>query len=267
MTLKNISLSIIMPAYNEENRLPETLNMFIEWKKQNSDLNIELIIVNDGSIDKTNDIALSFHHNHSWIKLINEKHVGMMNAIISGIHCAQYDLIGTLEADSPVHPEYFNTCLDYVNDYDIIIGSRFLGNKVKGKSIARRIISKLNSILFSSLFVCPIKDPQISFRLYRKKSIQNILPLLKLNHDGFKSSEIVVKAHSLGFKLKEIAVEYTHKIDSKAVPGGLKAIVITFNATLALCKLWFISFRGFREGILPICPIKGTPVINFLFYN
>ena len=97
MTLKNISLSIIMPAYNEENRLPETLNMFIEWKKQNSDLNIELIIVNDGSIDKTNDIALSFHHNYSWIKLINEKHVGMMNAIISGIHCAQYDLIGTLE--------------------------------------------------------------------------------------------------------------------------------------------------------------------------
>ena len=85
MTSNNISLSIIMPAYNEENRLPETINMFIEWKIQNSDLNIELIIVNDGSTDKTDDIILSFHRKYSWIKLINEKHVGMMNAIISGI--------------------------------------------------------------------------------------------------------------------------------------------------------------------------------------
>ena len=262
MTTNNTSLSIIMPAYNEENRLPDTINMFLVWVKQNPKLNIELIIVNDGSTDKTEDLIHSFKNRYSWITLINEQHVGMMNAIISGINNSKYDLVGTLEADSPVHPKYFESFLHFISDNDIIIGSRFLGNKIKGKSIARRIISKLNSILFSSVFTCPIKDPQISFRLYKKKTIQKILPILKLKHDGFKSSEIIVKAHGLGFKLKEIPVEYTHKTDSKAVPGGIKAIEVIIGASLAFCNLWIISLKEFSDGILPICPIKGAQIIK-----
>ena len=250
------SISVVMPAYNEENRLSFTLDEFVQWVDQNPGLNIELIIVNDGSTDKTEATVQSYIIKHNWIRLIKETHVGIMNAIITGINNANYDLIGTLEADSPVHPKYFKSFLPLMDENDIVIGSRFLGKKVMGKSLARRFISKMNSLLFTTLFSCRIKDPQISFRLYKKSCIHKILPLLNLKHDGFKSSEIVVKAHSLGFNLKEVAVDYTHDEDSKAVPGGIKSIKVTFVAIIALLQLWFQSVREYRDGTLPSCPVN-----------
>jgi glycosyltransferase involved in cell wall biosynthesis len=250
------SISIVMPAYNEEDRLPLTLDEFTQWTNQNLDLNIELIIVDDGSTDKTEAIVQSYINKFNWIKLIKETHVGMMNAIFTGINNANYDLIGTLEADSPVQPKYFKLFLPHMDDFDIIIGSRFLGKKVIGKSLGRRIVSKVNSLLFTFLFTCPIKDPQISFRLYRKSCIQKILPMLSLKHDGFKSSEIVVKAHSLGFKLKEVPVIYNHDIDSRAVPGGVKAIKITMLAMFALFQLWLQSIGEYKKGVLTFLPVK-----------
>ena len=234
-----VSISIVMPAYNEEDRLPVTLDEFTQWADQNLDINIELIIVNDGSTDKTEAIVKSYIKKYNWIRLIQETHVGMMNAIFTGINNANYDLIGTLEADSPVHPKYFKSFLPLMDENDIVIGSRFLGKKVKGKSLVRRIISKTNSKLFTFLFSCPVKDPQISFRMYRKTCIKKILPMLCLKHDGFKSSEIAVKAYSLGFQLKEIPVDYTHDEDSKAVPGGIKTVKVTIFAVLALLQYGF----------------------------
>ena len=108
------------------------------------------------------------------------------------------------------------------------------------------------------------KDPQISFRLYRKTCIQKILPILSLKHDGLKSSEIAVKAHSLGFKLKEIPVDYTHNIDSKAVPGGIRAIKVTVLATLALFQLWFQSIKEYRDGVIPFCPVYSKIFIDYI---
>ena len=77
------------------------------------DINIELIIVNDGSTDKTEAVVQSYIIKYNWIKLFNTTHVGMMNAIVTGIKNAKYDLIGTLEADSPVHPKYLISFLPY----------------------------------------------------------------------------------------------------------------------------------------------------------
>jgi len=265
MSDKVNSISIVMPAYNEEERISSTIENFISWVKSKNDYNIELIIVNDGSSDNTRNLVESFTAKYNWLRLINEKHVGMMNAILSGIYNAKYDLIGTLEADSPVSPEYFVQFLEYVNNYDIVIGSRFLGKTVKGKSLARRIISRANSLLFTFLFSCKVKDPQISFRLYNKSSIIKILDILNLSHDGFKSTEIIVKAYGLGYKMKELPVDYAHREDSKAVPGGFQAIEVTLRATLAMFQLWRQSIKDYKKGTLDYCPVRGKIIINYLF--
>ena len=261
------SLSVVMPAYNEENRLPDTLNNFSVWVANNSYMDIELIIVNDGSTDTTREIILSYIEKYSWIKLIDESHVGMMNAIVSGINNAKYSLIGTLEADSPVHLNYFLSFLPFMEDNDVIIGSRFLGKNIIGKSLARRIISKVNSLLFTTLFSTPVKDPQISFRIYNKKSVELVMPLLALKHDGFKSSEIAVKLYGLGLKIKEMPVEYFHDEDSKAVPGGLAAINVTLVALLALFQLWVLTIKEYNQGVYSVCPLRGAKIIDiFLEY-
>ena len=262
MTKKHNSLSVVMPAYNEEDRLSKTLDDFSYWVKENSHIDIELIIVNDGSTDNTRELILTYQKNNSWIKLIDENHVGMMNAIISGMRKARYELIGTLESDSPVHPNYFLSFLPFMSNNDVIVGSRFLGEDIKGKSIARRIISKVNSILFTILFSTPVKDPQISFRLYNKKSIDMVMPILALKHDGFKSSEIAVKLYGLGLNIKEMSVEYFHDEDSRAVPGGLASIKVTLVALLALIELWLLTLREYKRGMYIRCPLNGKSIID-----
>ena len=86
--------------------------------------------------------------------------------------------------------------------------------------------------------------------------------MVNLKHDGFKCTEILVKAHGLGFRLKEIPVDYNHQTDSKAVPGGIKMIQVTAIAMLALFQLWVQSFREYKDGILQLCPIRGKQFID-----
>ena len=83
MRSNQISISIVMPTYNEENRLSTTLDKFTQWVNNNLDLNIELIIVNDGSTDKTEAVVESYINMYNWIRLIKETHVGMMNSILT----------------------------------------------------------------------------------------------------------------------------------------------------------------------------------------
>ena len=89
--------------------------------------------------------------------------------------------------------------------------------------------------------------------------------MLSLKHDGFKSSEILVKAHGLGFQLKEIPIDYEHNRDSKAVPSGIKTIKVTVLATLALFQLWFQSIKEYREGVILFCPVNINNI--FLLFN
>ena len=70
MRSNQIAISIVMPAYNEENRLSTTLDEFTQWVNNNLDLNIELIIVNDGSTDKTEAVVQSYINLYNWIRLI-----------------------------------------------------------------------------------------------------------------------------------------------------------------------------------------------------
>ena len=88
--------------------------------------------------------------------------------------------------------------------------------------------------------------------------------MLSLKHDGFKSSEIVVKAHSLGFQLEEVPVDYTHDEDSKAVPGGIKTIKVTIFAVLALLQL----FAGNdKDGITKHNVLKAIQQDGFFSFN
>ena len=260
-------ISIVMPAYNEEKRIIQSIKLVAEWIENIESIKIELVIVDDGSTDKTVEVIIQFMNKYSWINLIEEQHVGMMNAIITGFNNSKYPFVGTLEADSPVHPAYFLSFLKEIEKYDLIVGSRFSGEKVEGKSLFRRFISRVNSTLFKLLFSCPIKDSQISFRLYKKNCIEKIIPILALKHDGFKSSEIVVKAHGLGFRMKEMPVEYNHDDDSKAVPHGIKSISVIFFATIAIFQLWFLSIREYQLGILPYCPVSGKKYLDILFHK
>jgi hypothetical protein len=137
------------------------------------------------------------------------------------------------------------------------MGSRVLHDEtsaVEGKPLVRRILSSIMARLFSILFKGGIRDPQIGFKLYHARLLDQILPLLTLRHDGLKSAEIIVKALAFGYRVKEVPVRYKHDEDSRCVPKGNYEVVRA--AAWALLELWAKSYVEYKRGNLPRCPVR-----------
>jgi dolichyl-phosphate beta-glucosyltransferase len=249
-------LSIIIPAYNEEKRLPHTLEIIQAWGGE-CPFELEVIVVDDGSQDRTIDVVRAFQSKIPYLKLVQETHVGYMNAIISGLKKASSPLMASLEADCPVHPKTFELFTQDLDRYDIVMGSRILTDlqsSMEGKSLFRRFISWVSSNLFFFMFNCRIRDAQIGFKLYKKEVLDRVLPKLSLGHDGLKAAEIIVKAHAFGYRIKEVPVVYKHDEDSRCVPKGNYRVIV--EAAWALIVLWARSYAEYRRGIIPQVPVR-----------
>ena len=154
-----------------------------------------------------------------------------------------------MEADCSIHPENFEFFSKYLNDYDMVQGSRLLeekkNNNSQNKGLIRTFISYFYSYIFRVMFKTNITDPQIGFKMIKKKSLLYCLKDIKLDHDGLKVTELTIRFLQNNFKIKEIAVTNYHDDDSRLVPKFsiikplpfLKVIISNF---IALIKLYYI---------------------------
>jgi dolichyl-phosphate beta-glucosyltransferase len=260
-------LTIVIPAYNEEHRLPPTISKILNWADTTSVFVIELIIVDDGSEDKTCDIVQEFSRKDLRVRLIQESHVGAVHAILKGFQAAKYPLVGNMDADMAVHPRDFEALLPFVNSSSIAQGSRVLRGDLEqiegSKSLFRRFISECMRIFFKTLFKDQVEDPQIGFRLFHRESIQKIQSTMRLWHDGLKHAEIAIRAFGMGMKVKEIPVRYIHNEDSRCLPKGLiRPSIIILEAFIALISMWIQCSVDYQKGLLKFQVTRGA----FLFW-
>ena len=257
-------LTIVIPAYNEETRLPPTIKKVLQWADQTTVFDIELIIVDDGSEDRTCELVREFSGQDSRVRLIQETHVGAVHAILKGFRAAKYPLVGNMDADLAGHPREFETLLPFVCDSGIAQGSRTIrGDRGQStyetKSLLRRFISGCMRNLFKTLFKDQVEDPQIGFRLFLKQTVNKICPTLRLWHDGLKHGEIVIRAFGLGMTVTELHVPYIHDEDSRCVPKGLIAVaLISVKAFAALITMWVQCSVDYHTGLLKRCPTRGA---------
>ena len=265
-------LTIVIPAYNEEARLPPTIKKVLQWADQTTVFDIELIIVDDGSGDRTCDVVREFASKDSRVRLIQETHVGAMHAILKGFQVARYPLVGNMDADCAVHPREFETLLPFVYESGIVQGSRVFqedqpysllrtlnATRIAQKPATRKIISLFSLLFFNALFKDQIKDPQIGFRLFLKESVLKIQSTMRLWHDGLKHGEIAIRAFGLGMTVTEIPVTYIHDEDSRCVPKGLtKAMFVSLEAFVALISMWVQCSIDYHTGILKRRTTRGA---------
>ena len=177
-TAKVKSLSIVIPALNEESAIGTTISRCLaarEVIKQKADLDhVEIIVVNDGSTDRTAEIAASF----SEITLINfEDNQGYGAAIKHGFQKGTGDILGFLDGDGTCDPNFFAQLCHSLTKApaDIVTGSR-MHKKSKMPRI-RRIGNFFYAQLMSFLTGCKVKDTASGMRVIRKESLQYLLPL------------------------------------------------------------------------------------------
>jgi len=203
-------LSLIIPAYNEEKRIIPVINNFL-----NSFSDIELIIVNNGSMDNTTDLIKNYKT--SKVRLLDFKEkLGKGGAIIEGMKIAKGEFIGFSDADQAVMPEDFKKLIKYLKFYDCAIGSRRIkGADIKIKqSLKRRLSSRIFNVIVNLIFNLKIKDTQCGAKVFRRKTIEKILPRLKIKDFAF-DIDLLYNAKLLGYKIKEVPVNWKHQEGSK----------------------------------------------------
>lgn len=216
MTKIKDMLSVVMPAYNEENciyqNLLTTCNCIAGFCSS-----YELIIVNDGSADHTFDEAMRARRENSHIKVVNyQVNRGKGGAIKEGIAHASGEYIGFLDADLDLSPDYLRTFLDALldEDADIVIGSKLHKDSNLNYPFKRKIMSYGYYILLRILFHLDLKDTQTGVKLYRADVIKPLANGLKTSGYAF-DIEILARANQIGCRILEMPVQLEYKRDTE----------------------------------------------------
>jgi len=209
------TLSIIIPVFNEEERLKKNLiqiNRYIKNKK------IEVIIVNDGSTDSTKEIIKQFIKINKKIKVINLKNnLGKGGALKKGILNAKNKFILTMDLDLSVPIsqvfEWFQK--KYVNDsFLIYFGSRNHKKSIIKYKLYRKIIGIILNIFTRFILNINIKDTQCGFKLYHNNTAK--LLFSKITRQGYEHDiEIAIIARNKKILIKELPVKWKHQSGSK----------------------------------------------------
>lgn len=228
-------LSIIIPAYNEEKRLPRTLRLILNYFAQKK-LKYEVILVDDGSQDKTSQIVQNFQSEFENLRLISyPKNQGKGFAVKRGVNEARGTFILMMDADFSIPITELTKIWPYRNDFALVIGSRFLvkgQNQIQNKS--RYIISRMGNFLTRMVLDLNISDTQCGFKLFEKEVANRLFKNLVALRFGF-DIEILAKAKILNIPIKEVSIFWQEAIGSKV--RAVRSVLFTL---WELLKIRFI---------------------------
>lgn len=223
-------VSIIIPAYNEEEFIGQIIDRVISADLKFEGVEKEIIVVNDGSSDKTRDEIEQFKDG---VKIINfSRNKGKGAALRAGFRLARGDIILIQDADLEYNPNDYHKLLKPIieGEADVVYGSRFVGGQAHRvlffwHYVANRFLTTLSN-MFSNL---NLTDMETGYKVFKKTAIQSIS--LKENRFGFEP-EVTIKLAKKGWKFYEIGISYYGRnyAEGKKIKwnDGLWALIVIF---------------------------------------
>jgi dolichyl-phosphate beta-glucosyltransferase len=210
-------LSIVIPAFNEEARVGPTLRDYAAYCRQAA-RRVELIVVDDGSLDRTSAVVNELASQYPEIRLIRlaENH-GKGHAVRSGVVNAQGKMVLFADADGATPlPEVERLEAALAAGADVAIGSRALHDtrvKVNAR-LYRRLIGRIFHRMVETLTVPGVKDTQCGFKLFRGPVAHDLFSRMRIRGFSF-DVEVLMMAQRRGYRIAEVPVNWTHQPGSK----------------------------------------------------
>jgi dolichyl-phosphate beta-glucosyltransferase len=225
-------ISVIIPAFNEERRILPTLSATYDFLKKNFGT-FEILIVDDGSSDKTAEVCETFKIDKPEIKLIIfPRNKGKGAAVKEGMLASGGAMALFQDADGATPIEETTRLVEALKQADLVIGSRALpSNDTKVTTIIhRKLLGRIFNFTANLLAVPGILDTQCGFKLFTKVAAKKIFGAQKLADFGF-DVEILYLARKMGFKVAEIPVNW-HNVPGTKVNVLLDGIKMFFDVFL-----------------------------------
>jgi dolichol-phosphate mannosyltransferase len=216
--MTELKISIVIPAYNEEDVIEKTINMI----EKNVMTPHEIVVVNDCSSDKTPDIVKEL--NIPNLRLLNnEKNQGFVKTLIIGFKNAGCDVVIPIMADNCDEYKIIDDMYKFICDgFDLVSGSRYIkgGKRVSSLNV-KSICSKIVGLTIHSLTGVPTHDISNSFKMFKKE----ILKKIDIESIAFEMSmEIAIKAYYLGYRITEIPTIWLDRTSGESKFNNLKQI-------------------------------------------
>jgi dolichyl-phosphate beta-glucosyltransferase len=210
-------LSIVIPAFNEEARLGPTLDAYLAYCLQTA-RRVEVIVVDDGSLDRTSAVVNSYAGQHPEVRLIRlAENQGKGQAVRSGVVNAQGKQILFADADGATPLTELERLEAAIHGgADVAIGSRALhdeGVRIKAR-LYRRVIGRIFHGLVEILTVPRVKDTQCGFKLFRGPVAHDLFSRMRVRGFSF-DVEVLMMAQRRGYSIAEVPVNWTHQPGSK----------------------------------------------------
>jgi glycosyltransferase involved in cell wall biosynthesis len=248
-------LSVVIPAYNEENGIAEIASRVLSVAPALKEVGVdhlELLVVDDGSRDRTAEVA----QNISGVTLIrHSKNKGYGAALKTGFSKASGALIGFLDADGTYPPEYFpQLCQAALNGADLVIGSRMAGEESK-MPLTRRVGNFFFANLLSVLSQQKVTDSASGMRVFKREILRQVYPL----PDGLNLTPVMsTRALHEGVNIKEVPIPYSERV------GRSKLSVIRDGRIFMQSMLWTVlSYNPVR--ILGMLGLGGLGIAGIVF--
>jgi glycosyltransferase involved in cell wall biosynthesis len=227
---------VFLLAHNEEANIERVVNGFqAELPKLTDDF--EIIIVDDGSTDRTGQIAEDMTATDHHIRVVHHpNNRGYGAAVISGINAASKDYVLLSDGDGQFDPADAALLVAKAGDYDVVVGRRLR----RADSLLRRLNGKSWSILMQLLFGLRITDVDCGFKLFRRE----VLSKLQLEAKGAMiTTELMAKLAGRGARITEVGVRHLPRMAGQSSGNSPRVIMRAFKELFDLYR----RLRGARN--------------------
>jgi len=223
---KKNKYSIIVPTYNE--RLNIALLVYLVFKHL-PDVDFEMIIVDDGSPDGTQDVVKKLQEVYGEDRILlraRPKKLGLGTAYVHGLKHASGNFVVIMDADLSHHPKYLPSLIkkQMETGASIVTGTRYVKDGgVHGWNLKRKLTSRGANVLAQTLLWPGVSDLTGSFRLYRKSVLEDVISTCVSKGYVFQM-EIIVRASRKGFHIEEVPITFVDRVYGSSKLGGSEIV-------------------------------------------
>jgi len=246
------SVLLLIPAYNEERRIPPVLRDYAAYFRAHYPGDFHIVAVLNGCRDNTLGVVEAVSEEYPEVKAIEfTAAIGKGGALIEGLKLAPTaDLVGYVDADGATAPPAFLELVQQCKNVDCAIGSRWLPGAVlhQSQSARRRIFSRIFHIFVELLFHMRIKDTQCGAKVMRREAIERIHPALRIADVAFDIN-LLYSLKRGGFAIREIPTTWTDQIGSKmSLNKGAFGIILS----VIRLRLFYSPFYNWLRPLRPL---------------
>ena len=232
-----VSISVVMPAYNEKDNIEEAVSSALKVLKDVSD-DYEIIIVDDGSIDGTNQILDTIAKQIPALRVIHhDKNYKFGRTVRDGIAAARKDLVFLTDSDNPIDMDDMKKAIPLMKEYDFVNGRRL----TREPSVKRIVYTAVYNRMIQAIFRLNVGDVNFSYKMIKRGLLQK----LDLRSEGsFIDAEMLIEAKRLGARIREINIMYYPRVVGESTLASPAIIVkILYEMSTYIVRRLFKSGR------------------------